>query len=436
MPPTFVSPNVRGVPPGHMAGVYRAFTEFYYARPLQGGEEGRSASPAKKAARGRVTVDAPVRPAPSVRRPAPVLGLGRDLRLRHRHGHPGGHPALALRAHRLRGGRGRRPLPDDELRHAGHDALLRSPRRPLRLQGRPGRLGPARRRRLSAVSSRATGYGRRPGRRGRPRPRRGRAQRRDQRPDERPPRGGEAGRRAQRRWASSSASGRCPSRSSSAPCARPSARPRSWSSGDRPRPRALRHLRRHAASPGPSRPRDSRSRRRPRSPASPLLWLDRVHPLLPVGQRVHRGRLDLDLPREDLRLRAPARRPSSWPGTGRPSWPGGLVSSRFVRRIGNERLVLGSAVLALRGASLMAFAPSGGAAAVGAVAAGLGFAAIYPTTLAVVGGRFAAFTGTAFSFVIAVGLAGGMLAPWLAGKIAEASSLRRGPASSRSSTAR
>jgi uncharacterized phosphosugar-binding protein len=35
VPPTFVSPNVRGVPPGHMADVYQAFTEFYYARPFK-----------------------------------------------------------------------------------------------------------------------------------------------------------------------------------------------------------------------------------------------------------------------------------------------------------------------------------------------------------------------------------------------------------------
>ncbi|MCX6570204.1 MAG: sugar isomerase domain-containing protein [Candidatus Aminicenantes bacterium] len=35
VPPTFVSPNVHGVPPGHMAGVYQAFTEFYYARPFK-----------------------------------------------------------------------------------------------------------------------------------------------------------------------------------------------------------------------------------------------------------------------------------------------------------------------------------------------------------------------------------------------------------------
>lgn len=105
---------------------------------------------------------------------------------------------------------------------------------------------------------------------------------------------------------------------------------------------------------------------------------------------------------------------------------GRLVSSRLVRRVGNARLILGSAVLALIAAALTAFAPSGAAAAAGVVALGLGFAAIYPTTLAVVGGRFAAFSGTAFSVVIATGLLGGMLAPWLAGKIAEASSLRRG----------
>jgi FHS family glucose/mannose:H+ symporter-like MFS transporter len=62
----------------------------------------------------------------------------------------------------------------------------------------------------------------------------------------------------------------------------------------------------------------------------------------------------------------------------------------------------------------------------GAVLLGLGFSAIYPTTLAIVGENFAAFTGTAFSIVIAVGLGGGMIAPWLAGRIAEASGLRQG----------
>jgi uncharacterized phosphosugar-binding protein len=33
VPPTFVSPNVPGVPRGHMDRVYEAFSEFYYKRP-------------------------------------------------------------------------------------------------------------------------------------------------------------------------------------------------------------------------------------------------------------------------------------------------------------------------------------------------------------------------------------------------------------------
>jgi len=105
---------------------------------------------------------------------------------------------------------------------------------------------------------------------------------------------------------------------------------------------------------------------------------------------------------------------------------GRLISSRLVRAVRNETLILWSAVLALAAALLMALAPSGAAAGAGAVLIGFGFAAIYPTTLAIVGTSFAAFTGTAFSVVIALGLVGGMLAPWLAGKIAEASSLRQG----------
>ena len=105
---------------------------------------------------------------------------------------------------------------------------------------------------------------------------------------------------------------------------------------------------------------------------------------------------------------------------------GRLVSSRLVRGVRNETLILASAALSLVAALLMALAPSGPAAAVGAVLIGAGFAAIYPTTLAIVGANFAAFTGTAFSVVIALGLVGGMLSPWLAGRIAQASSLRRG----------
>jgi FHS family glucose/mannose:H+ symporter-like MFS transporter len=105
---------------------------------------------------------------------------------------------------------------------------------------------------------------------------------------------------------------------------------------------------------------------------------------------------------------------------------GRLIVTRLVRFIRNETLVLGSAVIALSAAVLMAASPSGGWAALGAVLIGLGFAAIYPTTLAIVGEAFPALSGTAFSVVFVIGLAGGMTAPWLTGKVAAASSLRQG----------
>ncbi len=105
---------------------------------------------------------------------------------------------------------------------------------------------------------------------------------------------------------------------------------------------------------------------------------------------------------------------------------GRLLSARLVRRVPKATLIGSSAALALAAAVILALSPSGALAAAGAVLIGLGFAAIYPTTLAIVGESFAALSGTAFSLVIAVGLVGGMLAPWLAGQIAQASSLRHG----------
>ncbi len=49
VPPTFVSPNVPGVPQGHMAAVYQPFTEFYYARPFKAAKPAAKKSAAKRA---------------------------------------------------------------------------------------------------------------------------------------------------------------------------------------------------------------------------------------------------------------------------------------------------------------------------------------------------------------------------------------------------
>jgi fucose permease len=101
-----------------------------------------------------------------------------------------------------------------------------------------------------------------------------------------------------------------------------------------------------------------------------------------------------------------------------------IVSRKLVRIWKNETLILSSAILALVGTIALWAAPSGGLAAVGVVLAGLGFAAIFPTTLAVAGEAFSELTGTAFSVIFMIALAGGMTAPWLAGKVAGSSGLR------------
>lgn len=103
---------------------------------------------------------------------------------------------------------------------------------------------------------------------------------------------------------------------------------------------------------------------------------------------------------------------------------GRLFASLVIKRIGRMRLLLGSAGLALAAALLLVAAPSSIGAAAGAVFIGLGFSAIYPTTLAVVGGSSPALSGTAFSVVFTVALCGGMTAPWLAGKVAQTAGLR------------
>jgi MFS transporter, FHS family, glucose/mannose:H+ symporter len=103
-----------------------------------------------------------------------------------------------------------------------------------------------------------------------------------------------------------------------------------------------------------------------------------------------------------------------------------IVSRRLVRVMKNDRLILGSAVLSLAATALIAAAPSGLMAALGVVLAGFGFAAIFPTTLAVAGEAFPDLTGTAFSVIFVIALSGGMISPWLTGRVADASGLRTG----------
>ena len=105
---------------------------------------------------------------------------------------------------------------------------------------------------------------------------------------------------------------------------------------------------------------------------------------------------------------------------------GRLVSVRIVDRVGKGRLVLAGAAVAWIAALLVAWSPTAAAAQAGVVLLGLGFAAIFPTTLAVIGEAFPRFSGTAFSVLFVIALAGGMTAPWVTGNVAHTHGLERG----------
>jgi FHS family glucose/mannose:H+ symporter-like MFS transporter len=105
---------------------------------------------------------------------------------------------------------------------------------------------------------------------------------------------------------------------------------------------------------------------------------------------------------------------------------GRLLSSRIVKTLKNEKLVFLSALLSLIAAVMIVSSPSKTLASLGAILIGLGFAAVFPTTLAVVGEAFPSFTGTAFSVIFVIALGGGMTSPWLTGKLAQAYGIRQG----------
>jgi len=105
---------------------------------------------------------------------------------------------------------------------------------------------------------------------------------------------------------------------------------------------------------------------------------------------------------------------------------GRLAVSRYAEKTSPASLVIGSALTALIGTAGMILSPNGILAAVSVAFVGLGFAAIFPTTLAQAGAAFARFSGTAFSVIFVMALAGGMTAPLAVGRIAQHSGIGNG----------
>jgi FHS family glucose/mannose:H+ symporter-like MFS transporter len=104
-------------------------------------------------------------------------------------------------------------------------------------------------------------------------------------------------------------------------------------------------------------------------------------------------------------------------------WAALMLGRWIMSRIGSKfpapTVVISSASLALAGAMGVIWAANGWAASASIALVGLGFAPIFPNTLAQAGRIFAAFSGTAFSVIFGMALSGGMLSPWFVGRIAQ-----------------
>ncbi|MPZ20267.1 MAG: MFS transporter [Luteitalea sp.] len=108
---------------------------------------------------------------------------------------------------------------------------------------------------------------------------------------------------------------------------------------------------------------------------------------------------------------------------------GALMLSRvglsgLLLRISPHALILGAALLSIVGALVIASARTPAAAIAGVVLTGAALAGIFPTVLGVAGSVFPERSGSLFGLLFTAALTGGMTMPWLAGRLAEAISLR------------
>jgi FHS family glucose/mannose:H+ symporter-like MFS transporter len=103
-----------------------------------------------------------------------------------------------------------------------------------------------------------------------------------------------------------------------------------------------------------------------------------------------------------------------------------VVLSRLLLRIPGESLVslcAAGSLLATAGLIASRTLPPAGTAV---IALGFSISGIFPTVLGIAGARFRETSGTVFGLLFTAALTGGMLAPWLAGRAAEAGGLRWG----------
>jgi MFS transporter, FHS family, glucose/mannose:H+ symporter len=101
-----------------------------------------------------------------------------------------------------------------------------------------------------------------------------------------------------------------------------------------------------------------------------------------------------------------------------------LVLGWLLRRVPAARVLFTSMALAMVGALTLIGSATPALAGAGVFLTGAGFAAVFPIILGYVGDRYAEISGTAFSFVLVMALAGGSTLPYVTGVLGQAFGLR------------
>lgn len=101
-----------------------------------------------------------------------------------------------------------------------------------------------------------------------------------------------------------------------------------------------------------------------------------------------------------------------------------MVLSRVARWAAPAHIVIGSALSAAAATAVLALAREPALAIAATIAVAAALAGVFPTVLAMVGARYAAYTGTVFGLLFTAALTGGVTLPWVTGQVAAAYGLR------------
>lgn len=102
-----------------------------------------------------------------------------------------------------------------------------------------------------------------------------------------------------------------------------------------------------------------------------------------------------------------------------------LALGWLLTRVSSVAVLLSSLGVAFAGALILIGARTAVSAGAGTLAAGAGFAAVFPVILGHVGDRYARLSGTAFGVVLAMALVGGTALPYVTGVLGDAVGLRQ-----------